>query len=95
MPRIIDVKIKRGAEVDFVKLAAQLAQATPMASIDNHKLWLNKLIKFADGLKMLAMCILALVFMITSGAIFYTTQPRLDLPRNNIGFLHQMRAKDT
>ncbi len=95
MPRIIDVKIKRGAEVDFVKLAAQLAQATPMASIDNHKLWLNKLIKFADGLKMLAMCILALVIMITSGAIFYTTQTSLGLHSYTIGILHLMGAKDT
>lgn len=95
MPRIIDVKIKKGAEVDFVDLAARLAQATPMASIDNHKLWLNKLIKFADGLKILALSVLALVVMITSGAIFYTTQTSLGLHRYTIEILHQMGAKDT
>lgn len=95
MPRIIDVKIKKGAEVDFIDLAAKLAQATPMASIDNHKLWLNKLIKFADGLKMLALSVLALVIMITSGAIFYTTQTSLGLHRYTIEILHQMGAKDT
>lgn len=95
MPRIIDVKIKKGAEIDFIDLAAKLAQATPMASIDNHKLWLNKLIKFADGLKMLALSILALVIMITSGAIFYTTQTSLGLHKYTIEILHLMGAKDT
>ena len=95
MPRIIDVKVKKNAEIDFIDLSAKLAQATPMASIDNHKLWLSKLIKFADGLKMLAMSVLFLVIMITSGAIFYTTQTSLGLHRYIIEILHQMGAKDT
>ncbi len=95
MPRIIDVKIKKNAELDFISLAENLAKATPMASIDNHKLWLNKLIKFADGLKILAMTVLVLVILITSGAIFYTTQTSLGLHRYIIQILHQMGAKDT
>lgn len=95
IPRIIDVKIKRGADIDFMDLAYKLAQATPMASVDNHKLWLNKLIQFADGIKILALSILALVIMITSGAIFYTTQTSLGLHKYTIEILHLMGAKDT
>lgn len=95
LPRIVDVKLKAGSEIDFGKLAAKLAEATPMASVDNHKLWLNKLIKFADGLKMLALSVLALVVMITSGAIFYTTQTSLGLHKYTIEILHLMGAKDT
>lgn len=95
MPRIIDVKLKKGTEIDFTDLADKLAQVTSMASIDNHKLWLNKLIKFADGLKLLALSILALVIMITSGAIFYTTQTSLGLHKYTIEILHLMGAKDT
>lgn len=95
MPRIVDVKLKPNTEIDFIKLAAKLAEATPMASVDNHKLWLNKLIKFADGLKMLALSVLALVVMITSGAIFYTTQTSLGLHKYTIEILHLMGAKDT
>ncbi len=95
VPRIIDVKIKKGADVDFMDLAYKLAQATPMASVDNHKLWLNKLIQFADGIKILALSVLALVVMITSGAIFYTTQTSLGLHKYTIEILHLMGAKDT
>lgn len=95
VPRIIDVKLKRNVDIDFMDLAYKLAQATPMASVDNHKLWLNKLIQFADGIKILALSILALVIMITSGAIFYTTQTSLGLHKYTIEILHQMGAKDT
>lgn len=95
MPRIIDVKISTDAEIDFTKLAQDLAQASPLASLDNHKLWLSKLIQFADGLKALAMSILVLVIGITSGAIFYTTQMSLGLHRHIIEILHIMGAKDT
>lgn len=94
VPRLIDVKIKRGADLDFGVLAEKLVQASPTASLDNHKLWLNKLIHFADGLKMLALSILILVIMVTSGAIFYSTQTSLGLHRNIIEILHTMGAKD-
>lgn len=94
VPRLIDVKIKKGADLDFGVLAEKLVQASPTASLDNHKLWLNKLIHFADGLKMLALSILILVIMVTSGAIFYSTQTSLGLHRNIIEILHTMGAKD-
>ena len=94
IPRLIDVKIKRGAEIDFVDMAEKLAEATPYASLDNHKLWLSKLISFADGLKMLALAALVLVILVTSGAIFYTTQTSLGLHCYIIEILHQMGAKD-
>lgn len=93
-PRIIDVKISPKAEIDFLQLAKDLAVASPQASLDNHKLWLNKLIAFADGLKLIASTILLLVAAITSGAIFYTTQMSLGLHHNIIEILHIIGAKD-
>ena len=93
-PRIIDVKISPDAKIDFLQLSKDLAIASPQASLDNHKLWLNKLISFADGLNTIASTILILVAAITSGAIFYTTQMSLGLHRNIIEILHIIGAKD-
>lgn len=93
-PRLIDVKISPKANIDFDQLAKDLANASPQASLDNHKLWLNKLISFADGLNMVASTILLLVACITSGAIFYTTQMSLGLHHNIIEILHIIGAKD-
>ena len=94
IPRIIDVKLAPNAEIDFLKLAQDLATASPQASLDNHKLWLSKLIQFAGGLKLIASTILLLVIAISAGAIFYTTQMSLGLHRNIIEILHVMGAKD-
>lgn len=94
-PRIIDVKIENHAEIDFAQLSKDLANVSPLASLDNHKLWLNKLIAFADGIKMIATTILFLVLAITSGAIFYTTNMSLGLQRYVIEILHIIGAKDT
>lgn len=95
IPRLIDVRLKPGADVDFNILAQKLAHIAPQASLDNHKLWLNKLINFAAGLKMLALAVLMLVVCVTSGAIFYTTQTSLGLHKDVIEILHLMGAKDT
>lgn len=95
LPRLIDVKIRKGGEVNFAKLAESLAKVAPLASIDDHKLWLDKLIKFADSLRLLAMVVLVLVVGVTSGAIFYCTQTSLGLHRYVIEILHLMGAKDT
>ena len=92
-----------GREVTFtgeyqnsrLALAEKLATVAPQASLDNHKLWLNKLINFASGLKMLALSVLALVIGITSGAIFYSTQTSLGLHKDIIEILHLLGAKDT
>lgn len=95
IPRIIDVKLAADADIDFLKLAQDLVIASPQASLDNHKLWLSKLIKFAGGLKLIASTILLLVTIISAGAIFYTTQMNLGLHRNIIEILHIIGAKDT
>ena len=94
-PRIIDVKIAKNANIDFAQLSKDLSIASPQASLDSHKIWLNKLIDLANGLKMIATTILALVIAITSGAIFYTTQMSLGLHKNIIEILHIIGAKDT
>lgn len=94
-PRIIDVKISPKINIDFNQLAKDLALASPQASLDNHKLWLNKLIAFADGVNLIASTVLLLISAITSGAIFYTTQMSLGLHHSIIEILHIVGAKDT
>lgn len=95
VPRLIDVKVRKGMQVNFVKLNEKLADVAPLASIDNHKVWLDKLIKFADSLRLLALVVLVLVVVVTSGAIFYCTQTSLGLHKYVIEILHLMGAKDT
>jgi cell division transport system permease protein len=94
-PRIIDVKLAKNVFIDFDQLREDLSQVSPQASLDSHKIWLNKLIALTDGLKLIAMTILSLVIAITSGAIFYTTQMSMGLHKEIIEILHIIGAKDT
>ncbi len=94
IPQLIDVKLKKDAEIDFIKLSEKLIEISPLASVDNHKLWLSKLISFADGLKILALSVLILVLAISCGAIYYSTQTSMGLHKNIIEILHIMGAKD-
>lgn len=95
IPRLIDVKLKKDANINFATLSEKISEVSSLASLDSHKLWLSKLIGFADGLRSLALVTLALVFIITSGAIIYSTQTSLGLHRIVINILHTMGAKDT
>lgn len=95
IPRLIDVRLKKGANINFIDLSEKISEISSLASLDSHKLWLSKLIGFADGLRNLALISLALVFTITSGAIIYATQTSLGLHRYVINILHIMGAKDT
>lgn len=95
IPRLLDVKLKKDANIDFIELSEKISEISPLASLDSHKLWLSKLISFADGLRNLALISLALVFVITSGAIIYATQTSLGLHKYVIDILHVMGAKDT
>lgn len=95
IPRLIDVKISKNMQINLRRLTEQLADKVPLASIDDHKIWLDKLIKFADGLKILTLVVLILVVVVTSGAIFYCTQTSLGLHKYVIEILHLMGAKDT
>jgi cell division transport system permease protein len=95
VPRLIDVKLDKNIDIDYDKLAKKLSKTAPLASIDNHKLWLNKLIKLGDGLKALASSIFLLIILTTSVTIAYTTKTGLELHKNIIEILYLMGAKDT
>lgn len=94
IPRLINVTLKKNANVDFMALSSSLANVSPRATLDSHKLWLSKLINFAGGLQKLAIITLLLVLMITSGAVVYTTKSSLGVHKQIINILHIMGAKD-
>lgn len=95
IPRLIDVKLDKDIEIDYNKLAEELSKKIPLASLDNHKLWLNKLINLGDGLKALASSIFFLIIITTSITIAYATKTGLELHKNIIEILYLMGAKDT
>ena len=94
IPVLLDVKLKTNAELDYDEVTRGLRQISENASVDNHRLWLNRLIKFASSLKNIAMSVLLMVVAICAFSIYYSTRTSLGINLNTIEILHIIGAKD-
>ena len=48
IPKLIDVRTKKGSNVDFDKIAQELAETASYTTINSHQAWLKKLINFFE-----------------------------------------------
>ena len=94
IPVLLDVKLKQNAESNYDEVTRGLRQVSENASVDNHRLWLNRLIKFATSLKNMALSVLFMVIAICAFSIYYSTRTSLGINLNTIEILHIIGAKD-
>lgn len=94
LPQLLDIRLKEKADFDFAKVAKDLSEVASYTSINSHQIWLNKLVKFASTIKILAFSILLMMLTTSSFSIFYATRTSLGIHRDIIEILHIMGAKD-
>lgn len=94
IPQLLDVQLQEDTEINYDEMTQGLHKITNNASIDNHRLWLNRLLKFAGSLKSLALCILIMVTGICAFSIYYSARTSLGINLNFIEILHIIGAKD-
>lgn len=94
IPILLDVKLKPNSELNYDEVTRGLRQVSEYASIDNHRLWLNRLLKFAASLKNIAITVLLMVIGICAFSIYYSTRTSLGININSIEILHIIGAKD-
>ena len=94
IPVLLDVKLKPNSELNYDEVTRGLRQVSEYASIDNHRLWLNRLLKFAASLKNIAITVLLMVIGICAFSIYYSTRTSLGININSIEILHIIGAKD-
>ncbi len=94
IPMLLDVKLKPNTELNYDEVTRGLRQISENASVDNHRLWLNRLIKFASSLKNIALAVLLMVIGICAFSIYYSTRTSLGINLNTIEILHIIGAKD-
>lgn len=94
IPQLLDVRLKPDADLNYDEMTRGLKLLTPNASIDNHRLWLNRLIKFATSLKTVALAILLMVVSICAFSIYYSARTSLNINIESIKILHIIGAKD-
>lgn len=94
IPVLLDVTLKPNAQINYDEVTRGLKQVSQNASIDNHRLWLNRLLKFANSLKNTALLVLLMVAVICAFSIYYSTKTSLNINLASIEILHIIGATD-
>ncbi len=95
LPRLIDVELKAGAEVDTAALSKRLRQAVPGTTVDDHGVWLDKLVRLLRAVEILASLVLLLIGSATVGTVVCTTRTGLAIHQEAIEVLHLIGAQDS
>jgi cell division transport system permease protein len=93
-PRLLEVQVAPGAEVDVPALAQRLKAAAPNSVVDDHSRWIERLRGMADSVVFSALTILFLIAVATAAIVGFATRAGLSAHREIVELLHLMGAKD-
>jgi cell division transport system permease protein len=94
VPRLIVLKLDPGAKVDLAAFRKQLAQAVPNATLDDHRMWIDRLSAMAQTLVWIAIFVVALVFTAMALAVAFATRGAMAGSRHIVEVLHFVGAED-
>jgi cell division transport system permease protein len=96
MPRLLDITLKPGApaRADPGRLAEALREAVPGATVDEHRLWLGRLMDLGEALGALGLAVVLVVSGATAVAVTHATRAALATYRPVIEVLHMIGAQD-
>jgi cell division transport system permease protein len=94
LPRLIDVSIDPNARLDLAEIADRLTHAVPGASLDDHRVWLSRLINLSRTAQWLAVVVVVLIGAVTSATVVYGTRTGMAVHHGIIEVLHLIGAHD-
>lgn len=95
LPRLVDVELKDGLRPDMTVLRDRLERAAPGAVVDDHLVWLERLVGLIRSAQTLAGAVLLLIGLATIGTIVFTTRTALAIHQDVVEVLHLIGAQDT
>jgi len=94
LPRLIDLRIDTAAPPDLAALRQRLAAASPEASLDDHRLWLDRLSQLVLSIEATALAIVALIGGAAVLTVVFTTRAGLAVHHAVVEVLHLIGARD-
>lgn len=94
IPRLIVVKLAPNGHPDLAALRMALAASLPSASLDDHRVWLDRLAAMAHTLVLVAALIFALVLTAMTLAVAFATSGAMADNREVVSVLHFVGARD-
>jgi cell division transport system permease protein len=93
-PRMIVLRLDQNRRPDFAKMRAELAKAAPSATLDDHRLWVDRLGLMARTVVAVAALIFALTVVAMGIAVASATRAAVATNREIVDVLHLVGAAD-
>lgn len=93
VPRLIDLRVDPG-RVDLPALAQRIKAAIPGAELDDHRRWLDRVIRTGLALQAVAVAIVVLVGAAAVLAVVFATRTGLAVHHSVVEVLHLIGARD-
>lgn len=94
VPRVVVLKLDGATPVDFGKLRRTLSDRIPTASLDDHRIWSNRLSAMAEGVMITGIALLVLVGLATVLSVVFATRAAVATNRSVVEVLHFVGARD-
>jgi cell division transport system permease protein len=94
LPRLIDVRLSPDEPADLALLAKRLAAIGPGIRIDDHQIWLGKLIRLSRSLQWMMLACLAMICFATCAVVIFGTRAAFTAHLEVVKLLHVMGARD-
>ena len=95
LPGLVDVELKPDADLDVPAFAKRLAARVPGTSVDDHRVWLERLVSLIETAQGLAALVVVSIVLATIGTVVFTTRTGLVIHREAIEVLHLIGAQDS
>jgi cell division transport system permease protein len=93
VPRLVIVTIDEGNPPDFAMMRELLAEAVPVATLDDHRTWVDRLIAMARTTVLIGMGVLALMLSATVLSVIFATRGAMAGNGHIIEVLHFIGAE--
>ncbi|MGE4562226.1 MAG: cell division protein [Rhodospirillales bacterium] len=95
LPQLIDVALKAKTDLNLRALSNRIAAQVPGTSIDDHEIWLERLVRLIEMIEGVAAAVLIFVGLATVGTVVFTTRTGLAIHKEAIEVLHLIGAQDS
>ncbi len=95
LPKLIDVGLANETKFDLKAFTRALQLKVPEATVDDHRIWLQKLVNLIRTVQLIAMAILIFIALATIGTVVFTTRTGLAVHKEAIEVLHLIGAQDS
>jgi len=94
VPRVIVARVQPGATLDLAALRRRVTQASPSASVDDHRAWIERMRSMTGATVIAGIGILGLVIVATIISVSFATRGAMAANRPIVEVLHFVGAGD-